>query len=442
MEQLFDGQNLSDVARAASAWLRDEILVRDKLFQALVALLLLLPAWLGRARLSAWLGRVAAWSRLEPRLGLALSAVARSALVLLWAMFVWLAVLVYAELFLAHRLLNAVAILLTAWIAIRFLSSLLRDPGASRAVAIAAWLIAALGVLELLEPTMSMLDRVAIDLGELHLSLLKILKAVLSLAALLWLARVAGHFLDRRIHGVRAMTPSMQVLASKITKIVLVAIAIMASLSIVGVDLTAFAVFSGAVGVGIGFGLQKVVSNLISGMILLLDRSIKPGDVISVDDTYGWIKDLNARYVSVVTRDGMEHLIPNEDLITQKVTNWSFSDSKVRMRVPVGVSYASDPRQIIALCVEAATAVERIVDDPKPVCLFRGFGDSSLDFEIRFWIQDAQNGVSNVKSQVLLEVWDRFKAHDIEIPFPQRDLHLRSAAPGVLHDAESVPAES
>ncbi len=200
-------------------------------------------------------------------------------------------------------------------------------------------------------------------------------------------------------------------------------------MSTVGIDLTAFAVFSGAVGVGIGFGLQKVVSNLISGVILLMDKSVKPGDVITVGETYGWINTLGARYASVVTRDGTEYLIPNEDIITQQVVNWSYSNNAVRLKIPIGISYKADVRKAIALCLEAAAEVERVVDQPKSVCLLKGFGDSSVDLELRIWISDPQNGVSNVKSQVLLLVWDKFHAHDIEIPFPQRDLHIRSAEP-------------
>ena len=190
----------------------------------------------------------------------------------------------------------------------------------------------------------------------------------------------------------------------------------------------------GALGVGIGFGLQKIVSNFISGIILLMDRSIKPGDTIGVAGTYGWIQSLGARYVSVVTRDGIEHLIPNEELIVTRVENWSFSGKRVRLKIPVGVSYGTDVHQAIALCIEATEGLDRIVSDPKPVCLLKGFGDSSVDMEIRFWISDPQGGVSNIKSAVLLRVWDLFHENGIEIPFPQRDLHLRSVSP----DAKAV----
>ena len=180
----------------------------------------------------------------------------------------------------------------------------------------------------------------------------------------------------------------MQVLTSKLVRFALITFAVVLALASVGIDLTALAVFSGAVGVGIGLGLQKVVSNLVSGVILLVDRSIKPGDVIEMQSTYGWITSLNARYVSLATRDGKELLIPNEDLITSQVINWSYSSDLIRQCVTVGISYDSDVHLAIRLAVEAASAVSRILDVPKPACLLKEFGDSAVNLELRFWIQD------------------------------------------------------
>jgi len=188
--------------------------------------------------------------------------------------------------------------------------------------------------------------------------------------------------------------------------------------------LTALTLFSGAIGVGIGFGLQKIVGNFISGLILLSDKSIKPGDVVQLSDVYGYVKHMGGRYVSVITRDEKEYLIPNEDLITQQVINWSYSSRKIRIRVPVGVSYTADPHEVMQMIVRAVTGIDRIRIDPAPKCLLKGFGESSVDLELRFWIDDPQNGVANITSQVLLRIWDVLKESDIEIPFPQRDVHL------------------
>ncbi|KAG1715158.1 putative MscS family protein [Nymphon striatum] len=181
----------------------------------------------------------------------------------------------------------------------------------------------------------------------------------------------------------------MQVLAVKFIQVLLYGAAFFLGLRLVGVDLTGLAVLSGAIGVGLGFGLQKVVSNLVSGIIILLDKSIKPGDVISLGETFGWINSLGARYVSVVTRDGKEYLIPNEDLITGQVVNWSHSNDFVRLDIFFGAAYGDDPHNVRALAIEAAQKVDRVLAFPKtPVCHVVGFGDSSVDYILRFWIKD------------------------------------------------------
>ena len=320
--------------------------------------------------------------------------------------------------------MRIVVSLLTAWIVIRLTTGLVRDPGWAKSIAIVAWSIAALSIVGLLDDTVVFLDSLAITMGGLRISALLVIKGVLSLGVLLWVALIASRFFERRITQSVKLTPSLKVLTIKLFKIVLVSIAVVVALSAVGIDLTAFAVLGGAIGVGIGFGLQKIVSNLISGVIILMDKSIKPGDVISIGDTFGWINSLGARYASVVTRDGTEWLIPNEDLVTQQVINWSYSSEAVRLKIPIGISYKSDPREAIALCFEAAAEEERILKDPKTNVLLKGFGDSSVDIEMRIWINDPQKGVSNLKSLVLLRVWDKFKEHGIEIPYPQRDLHI------------------
>ena len=268
------------------------------------------------------------------------------------------------------------------------------------------------------------LDSLAVILGDVRISASTVLKGVLALAILLWIAGVLSQFLERRIRSVPNLTPSIQELFAKLFKVVLIAIAFIVALDIVGIDLTAFALFGGAVGVGIGFGLQKIVANLISGIILLLDKSVKPGDVIEIGGEIGWINSLGARYVSVVTHDGVEHLIPNEILISERVSNWSYSNQEMRLKLPVGMSYSCDPRLARDLCIEAAAECERVLKTPPPSCLLRGFGDNSVDLDVNFWINDPKKGVANVKSDVLFRIWDKFKAANIEIPFPQRDLHI------------------
>ena len=294
-------------------------------------------------------------------------------------------------------------------------------------IAAVAWTIAALNLAGLIGPTADVLGAMAVTVGTLRISMLLLLKGMALLVVLLWLANLVSNVIEGRLNGSRDLTPAMQVLAAKLSRAALLTLAVVFALSAVGIDLTAFAVFTGAIGVGIGFGLQKVISNLISGVILLLDRSIKPGDVIEIEGTYGWITKLNARFVSVVTRDGTEYLIPNEDLITQRVINWSYSNDLVRLRVAFGIAYDADVRKAIGLAVEAVSRVERVLPTPEPVCLLAGFGDSSVDLELRFWIKDPRNGTANVESDVRLQVWDAYHAAGIEFPFPQRDVTFQES---------------
>jgi small-conductance mechanosensitive channel len=329
----------------------------------------------------------------------------------------------------SRQILNMAVSLLSAWVLIRLVTSVLKDPGWRRYIAMLAWTLAALHILNLLQSFLELLDRLAITLGCVRISILLIIKAVIFLTILLRLSLGASSLLEKRIKTMGGLTPSIQVLLSKALKITLLATAVIVTLSSLGINLSAFAFFGGAIGVGVGFGLQKVVSNLVSGIILLLDRSIKPGDVIEIGSTYGRIESLGARYVSVATRDNTEYLIPNEDLITTQVVNWSFSDKLVRLKVVVGVSYDSDIHQVMRIMVAAAVGIPRVLDDPKPVCQLKNFGDSSIDMELRLWISDPENGVSNVSSDVRIAIWDAFKANSIEIPFPQRDLHIKSGFP-------------
>ena len=202
---------------------------------------------------------------------------------------------------------------------------------------------------------------------------------------------------------------------------------VLIAMSELGIDLSALTILSGAVGVGIGFGLQKVVSNFISGIIILMDQSIKPGDTISLGETFGWIRELRARFVSVVTRDGREFLIPNEDFVTTQVVNWSFSDRYVRLDVPFGVSYDADPHEVSRVAIEAASSVDRVdTTRKKPVCWMTAFGESSIDFKLRFWIEDPQQGLTNIRGKVMLALWDGFKDAGISIPYPHREVIVRS----------------
>lgn len=326
-----------------------------------------------------------------------------------------------------HDLIQAAAILAGAWIAISLITPLIRNGILARLVFWSAWILAALIAFGLFDAAVALLDNVAVNIGDARVSVLTVMKGLAILGLMLWATVLVSDMLERSLARTADLTPSAQVLTTKIIRILLVTLAFFIVIGNLGIDLTALAVFGGALGIGIGFGLQKVMSNLVSGLLLLIDKSIKPGDVITVGGTYGWVEILGARYTAVRTRDGTEHLIPNEDLITQPVENWSHSDKVVRLHIPVGISYKSDVRLASELCVQAAAAVERVLESPEPRCLLKGFGDSSVDLEIRIWIDDPPQGRANVISEVLLGVWDLFHEHGVEIPFPQRDLHLKSS---------------
>lgn len=341
----------------------------------------------------------------------------------------WFSVFVLRTLEQSFEILRLIVSLLNAWVVIRLASSFIHDAGWSKAISVMVWVIAALNIVGLLDVTIAFLDSLSFSFGKMNFSVYGIIKGVIVLAVMFWCFSILENIVKRRIMGLDSITPSAKELLKKFLRIVLIVLAVLIGLDAMGIDLTALAVFSGAIGIGLGFGLQKVASNLVSGVILLMDRSVKPGDVISLMDTYGRINKLGGRYVSVITRDGTEHLIPNEELITQRVENWSFSDTNVRQKCMIGISYESDVRLAMQLCEEAASEVGRVVRTPAPRCLLRDFGDSAVMIEIRFWVNDAHNGLRNVRSEVLLKVWDKFHENGITIPFPQRDINVNAPIP-------------
>lgn len=320
-------------------------------------------------------------------------------------------------------LASALSKLLIAWIFIRIAAQIIENSFIRQIVAMFAWIVAALSILGILDETKNALDAVGMNFGDWRLSLLTLTKFTLALFILLTVTRLLANTVERNLQNTTDLTPSVRVLLIKIIKVILVSLAILIGVTSAGIDLSALAIFGGALGLGIGFGLQKVISNLFSGMLLLLDKSIKPGDVVELPGgtgAFGWVSQLGARYVSIVTRDNKEYLIPNEDFITQPVINWSYTDRKIRVETKFGVDYTSDPHRVKVLAIEAASGVKRVVSDPKPVCHLVEFSDSSLNFVLRYWIEDAENGVTNTKGDVMLALWDIFKENNIAIPFPHR----------------------
>lgn len=429
MEAYLDPANIEETFRTLIAWLKGEVFVVSTLAQLIVVVIAYLPARFITSPLESALEKVIAPSWADKVRSKLRQIIRPMIQPLVWLILLGGARFAAERLSLPSGILQVGTSLLTAWIAIRLAINFIADPWWSRAMALFVWTVAALDIIGLLDPTVAFLDAFALDIGDAHISLLGVIKMLMALVVFLWLANTLSHLVERRLSKISHLTPSQQVLFGKLTRVLLIVVAILVAINSVGIDLTALAVFSGAVGLGVGFGLQKVVSNLISGVILLMDRSVKPGDVIAINDTYGWINAIGARYVSVITRDGIEHLIPNEELISRPVENWSYSNRMVRQRLGIGISYDSDIKKAIELCEQAAGEFERIKTLPEPKCLLKGFGDSSVDLELRIWIEDAEKGLSNIKSEIYLRIWDLFHENDIEFPFPHRDIRVRNAIP-------------
>ena len=399
-------------------------------YQLAIALGVFVVAWLlakiVAPRMYEWMRTREGWPKWRLRVLVVLH---RRIRLILFTILMWCTVYVMREITWPSRsyLLGVIANLALAWLIIAFATRLISNRFLRSMVRYGAWIWVTLRILGVTDEAQNLLDSMAVELGTMRLSLWLVVQAAIILTVLFVGARFVASTGANSIRNNEDISPSMQVLAIKAIQVTLYASAFFIGLRAIGIDLTGLAVLSGAIGVGLGFGLQKVVSNLVSGVIILLDKSIKPGDVISLGDTFGWIQTLGARYASVVTRDGKEYLIPNEDLITGQVVNWSHSNDYVRLDIYFGTAYGDDPHQVRALAIEAAKSVDRVLSFKAPVCHIVGFGDSSVDYILRFWIKDPTGGLTNIRGNVYLALWDTFKEHDISIPFPQREIKMLAA---------------
>jgi small-conductance mechanosensitive channel len=324
-------------------------------------------------------------------------------------------------------LLAVFAKLALAWLVIRLVTSVIRNRLILRLVSISAWFVAALSIVGQLDPVIEALDSVYVMFGSLRLTPLLLIQLAVLLAVALWLSNVASNFAESRIAQSGDLTPSVQVLLVKLIRLGLMAFAIAVAMSAVGIDLSALAIFSGAAGVGIGFGLQKIVANFISGIILLVDKSVKPGDLVTVGDSSGRISAMKTRYISVAAGDGREFLIPNEDLVTQKVTNWTYTDKNTLVKVNFGTNYDADPRLVCKLAIETAAAAQSALKSKPPNCLLTEFAEAGMKFSLTFWVADPAD-MDNMKSEVMLQLWDVFKREGIRVPYPVREIRVRGGA--------------
>lgn len=299
------------------------------------------------------------------------------------------------------------------------------------------WVLVALHVLGLLPVVMEILDDYAVVLGKSRISLYTVTSFILSIALLslvgLWLTNGIQSLLRRS----EAFDDSVKIVLSKVTRFLFLTLAVIVAMITAGIDLTALAVFGGALGVGLGLGLQRIVGNFVSGIVLALEKSIHPGDVISVGSSFGVVQGLHARHIVVRNRDGHDILIPNETLFTTEIVNWSYGDRNVRFRLPIQISYDDDPESAMALMEQAARDTDRVLADPAPVARLVGFGDNGIQLELRLWVNDPEQGSINVRSDAYLRIWRAFQGAGITIPYPQRDVRLvsRSTAPAAPRSA-------
>ncbi|PTN01942.1 mechanosensitive ion channel-like protein [Rhodovulum imhoffii] len=436
-EQTIVEQEVEQVAEAVTGhlrklydWFYSNFLTFESLYQIAAIAATLFLALLLRRRVKRLLERLSN----ERTLGVTVQRLMRTAsaiaMPVAWLILVSIVTNVFAHLGLPIEFLRLANSLLLAFVVIRTVSIFIPSHYWSQVFSWVAWSAAALNSVGLLDVVIGWLRETGFSVGPVQITAWAIVKGLILIAVLIWGASALTAAVERRLQSAQKMSSALRLLITRLLRMLLIVLAVMIALVAIGVDLTVFAVFSGAVGIGVGLGLRRTVENLIASYTLLVEKSVKPGDVIEVETangpTYGEVKKMTTRYVAVRTRDGTETLIPNEVLISNVVTNWTHSDKTSRRRIPVGVSYDTDIDLARKLCLEAADETPRVLSFPKSACLMRGFGSSSIDLELRFWIDDPENGVANVASEVLLLIWKKFKQHNIEVPYPQQDLRMRT----------------
>ena len=342
-------------------------------------------------------------------------------------------------------LLDLMVALLTAAIIIRLVVVMLRQvfapsgwrDTAIRVIATLVWIGFALHITGLLPDLLKFLDGLGFAVGKGRISILLILQGLLSVMATVLVALWLGRLIEARAMAATDLDINLRVMISKLAQALLVLAAILLALPAVGIDLTALSVFGGALGVGLGFGLQKIASNYISGFIILMDRSVSLGNLVTVDSHTGTLTKMTARYVVVRSLSGTESIIPNDTLITSTVVNQSYTDKQVRQSVAVQAGYDSDLELAMRLLEEAAARQSRILKDPAPKALLMRFADSGVDLELGFWVDDPQAGTARLKSDLQLDIWKAFRQHGIDIPYPQRVVRMAQTSPPLLPGADN-----
>jgi small-conductance mechanosensitive channel len=424
-----DHASLDQLGSRAREYFFQHVLSWAMLAQIAVAACALLLAYRAAKAIRHWIARQQARCSANPELCYDLTRLTHFSDVIgpgMGLLFLWIPYRIAEHFNLPRDGLYTILIYFLALALVRLVTGQMQNRFWATIIAIFLWFNAFLFIFHLNGPWLNLVQHIDFHSGKIHISLLILFRAVIIVLFLYWLVRSLMVLLHFWLTVESGLTPALQILFYKLSFIFLVCLSVVVVLQYMGLGLTVFALFSGALGLGLGFGLQKVFANLVSGFIILADKSIKPGDVIQLGDKFGWINFLGTRYTSVIARNGTEHLIPNESLVTSEVINWSYSNNLIRLEIPVGVSYGADLEKARDLMLECAAASPRVLKDPQPVCYLAGFGDSTVNLELRVWLNDPQNGIGSMRSDLLWGIWHRFHEHGIELPFPQRDLHFKS----------------
>ena len=297
-----------------------------------------------------------------------------------------------------------------------------------RAFSFIVWGVVAMHIVGILPAVIDVFESVAFTVGKQRLNLWQVIQGIATVMATVLAALWVGGLVDSRLNSAAGLDVNLKEVLSRISKAVLVIVAVLISLPMVGIDLTTLSVFGGALGVGLGLGLQKIASNYVSGFIILLDRSIRIGNIISVESQRGEVTRITTRYTVLRSQLGIESLVPNEQLIGSVVQNESYSDRKVRLSIGIQISYESDVDAAMALMVEAVRAQSRVLAEPAPSAWLKNFAESGIDLELGFWIQDPEEGTGQLRSDINREIWQQFKANGIGIPYPQREVRIINGA--------------
>lgn len=373
----------------------------------------------------------------KPFMGSLLRSLRRVLLPLVWVALLWLAIPIFRQNLIDNDMLRIVASMLQAWIVITLFSTAVKDPAWSRTFAAMAWLVAALYIMRLLNPAIAFLDGIGINFGEGRLSVYDMIKGTLLLVLLIWIATQLSRLVHARLQQSKSLNPSMRSLVSQLVRLGSLFFAAVIALNAIGVDLTALAVFSGAVGVGIGFGLQAIFSNLMSGAIMLIEGSVSVGDFVELESgVTGEVKEINTRATLITTNDRVDILVPNSQFINGTVTNWTLREKHRRTRIPFGVAYGTDKELVKKAVLEAASTLPHELKGKharQAEVWLVGFGESSLDFELVLWLHpDAVKRPMAILAEYNWAIESALKKYNIEIPFPQRELHIRSGLVGAM----------